>query len=188
MSIWGFIYSLFCVFSKSFTIKSLICLLEEKNVNSQKTLTLIGGKIPPKRTAYFQRPTHKKDFQTTLSHKTKTNKDPPTLSALWHPLITHLLSSLPAALPGTTFLSLKYEKPSKLSWNQHIPLQAPSHWQSHEQYAEQQSGFSNILAKNSSKGRAEARHAAHIKKIPCIFHGLLQDTPQKETKALLNQF
>lgn len=54
ISIWTILYSLFCAFSKSFTIKILILLLEEKHFNSQKILSLIGGKIPPGRLTFRQ--------------------------------------------------------------------------------------------------------------------------------------
>lgn len=76
----------------------------------------------------------------------------------------------PACRPAKHHVSLKYQKPNKLSWNQHIPLLEPSHRGVTWTALWAPDGFSNILAKNSSQGRAQAHHADHVKKIPYIFH------------------
>lgn len=145
--------------------------------------TKFDRKLNSSRTAKFPRPKYRQDFHTALSYKTKT-KHPPTPSAKWHPLITQLLYSLPAARPSATCLSLKYQKPNKLSWNQHIPLWEPSHRGVTWTALWAPDGFSNILAKNSSQGRAQAHHADHVKKIPYIFHR----RPAEIDDALVNPF
>lgn len=158
------------MFSKSFIIKSLVLLLEEKNLNSQKIWTSIGGKIPQGQITFWILSTEK--TYTTPSHKTQ-NKGPSYHSTKWHPLITQLLYSLPAASPNTTILS-EVSQTKQAPLKSAYSMQGASHWACHMSCS--LSRFSNILAKNSSKGRAQARHAAHVKKIPYIFHGLIQDT------------
>ena len=172
-----------CAFSKSFTIKNFSLSFKREKFKFLEN-TKFGRKLNSSQTAEFLRPKYRQDFYTAFSYKTKT-KHPPTPSAKWHPLITQLLYSLPAAWPSATCLSLKYQKPNKLSWNQHIPLWKPSHRGVTWTALWVPDGFSNILAKNSSQGGTQAHHADHVKKIPYIFHGQPKEIGQSTGESVL---
>lgn len=165
-----------CIF-KIFHNKKFSPSFRRVRFHSQKILTLIGGTIPQEQLSFRDLSTEK-TFKQLFHRRQKTNKRPSY--SLCKMTSTNYSTSVFLACGLTkcriSLSEVSETKQTLLKSAYSIARGQPQSTHTSSKYSEHQSGFSNVLANNTSKGRAQACHGAHVKKSLYIFHRLIQDT------------